>query len=272
MSSGGRILRRTGQAGTSTSRSEPIRLSKRHKLVIVQGHIKAASRVGVVLKGCGLLSVTIDVPSLKSQYEDHIVRTRSRRRSRLTGLLKSADWTVESTMSTFEMRYSGLHIYESHIRLKLVADRIGPGLWARPATSPASISFDYGKADRDTFRGHKDGRNCLVVRAPCSKNMESGICFDVSETLSYHTTSLVPKIPLLGLSGSKIQEVPRLSPRSGWITRVRKKVKGMLRTGHGQGKDDGDDKGDRDDKDDEDEADELLFYGNDKTATHDADV
>ena len=236
----------------------PVGLSKRHKLVIVRGHIRAASRVRMGLKGCGPLYVALNIPSLKSQYEDRVVL--SRRRERLTGLLDSADWVVESKIlgktSTVEMRYK----YGAN-RLSLVECRSGPRLWARPATSPASISFDFGKADRDAIRDIKDWRNCLAVRAPYSKDREAGICFDVFETLSYHTTSFVPKIPLLGFSGSKIQEIPQLSPRSGLIARVRRKVKGMLRAGHEQGKDE-----------EEEEADGPLLYGDDKAVAYDADA
>ena len=198
----------------------PIGLLGRHKLVIIQGHVKAASRVIVTLKGVGWLSVTINVLSLKSQYEQYITKKCLYRNESLTGSLRSEHWTLEhkvlaSLVEPFSLRHE----------LKLVDRLFGPVLWALPVTSPAAISFDPGQTRRRHFR---DGGISLAVRAPRSSPSEPGICFEVAETLFYHTTSIGPMIPLLGFPGSRIREFPPLSSRSGWMARARKKLRGIL--------------------------------------------
>ena len=210
------------------ARSCPIGFFGRHKLVVVQGHVKAASRVNVTLKGTGKLSVTINVPSLKSQYEQRILKKFRGRQKTLAGLLQSEDWTLENKL--FGSQFLRLRPWQRSDELNLVDHLFGHGLCALPAMSPAAISFDLGKTGCDLLHGLRYGKNCLAVRAPrsSSKDGEPAICFDVAETLFYHTTSIGPKVPLLGFPGSRIREFPPLSSRSGWMVRTRKKLRGIL--------------------------------------------
>ena len=212
-------------------RRRPVGLFGRHNLVVVHGHVKAASRVSVMLKGAGRLSVTINVPLLRSDYEQHIVKKYSHW---LSGSLCSEQWTVENKAPGY--KFERTRPWEQPDGIDLLGHVFGPGLWALPATSPAAISFNVGRYR--SRHSHRDERNNVAVRAPRSNASEPAMCFDVADTLFYHTTSIGPKIPLLGFSGSRIHELPPLSSRSGWVVRARRKLKSILEARDEREKDD----------------------------------